>query len=533
MKMLGYYLLHTTLNSLKKLFKTWFLILILACLLLGGLIGVGVAALVDDEGEQQEEVLPPEEEIDPETALEIVELAAGGITLLVFFLGIMMADKSMVSIFKPADVPILFTSPLKPQSVLMFRLITGLGAALIGGLYMLFQLPNLVLNLGLGLRAALGLLAVWVLAIAFEKLLQMLLSVISFNHEGFRKLLRPMAWGLILVPAVAFYLFLQKSGLEPFQAVLTFFNHPLSRFIPFWGWIKGFAAFLARGEYGRMCLCLAALIVSAPLLVFLIWRVKVDFYEEAMAKTEETAELLRAQQEQRTGKRKKDRAETIRRDGFHRGQGASVFFWRPMYNRFRFARFGFLTKTMITYLLVSAAASAVLRFGVETELFAPLPLALGICVFYRALGDPLQSDIRMDFFITVPEDPHMKLLCSLAAGIADAALDLIPAMLLGALLMKAPFHEALLWLLLILSVDLYAVCVGVFIDLSISVQGLSMAKSVVEILFVYFGLLPDIVLVVLGFVTGHLTLMLLLAGVFNILLSAVFFAISPLFLGRR
>ena len=70
---------------------------------------------------------------------------------------------------------LLFPSPMKPQSVLMFRLATQLGTALIATIYIVFQLPNLMLNLGLSGWGAAAILITWFSAIFIGKLLHVLL----------------------------------------------------------------------------------------------------------------------------------------------------------------------------------------------------------------------------------------------------------------------------------------------------------------------------------------------------------------------
>ena len=45
MKLFLYYALHTFKNQLKKLFKTWVLVFIVLCALIGGLIGFFAATL--------------------------------------------------------------------------------------------------------------------------------------------------------------------------------------------------------------------------------------------------------------------------------------------------------------------------------------------------------------------------------------------------------------------------------------------------------------------------------------------------------
>ena len=134
MRLFGYYALHSFVNQLKKLCKTWVLVFFLVCMVIGGLIGFGAAMLEDTVEENaaasaqtQEVPVSEEEEASlPISASGLIELIAGGAILALFFFEAVSADKNGSKIFLPADVNLLFPSPMKPQSVLRFRLAMNL-----------------------------------------------------------------------------------------------------------------------------------------------------------------------------------------------------------------------------------------------------------------------------------------------------------------------------------------------------------------------------------------------------------------------
>ena len=176
MRLFFYYTFHTFINTIKKVLKTWVAVM-LACLVVGVLIGLGISAISpksdkdkdkkDTEvsvvvGEDGETVVSPDgtEETSAKkhklpgfltergkTANDLVGLIISAVFFLTLAMNISNA-KSSGKIFKPADVPMLFASPMKPQSVLMFRLIGTPAMSLFLSIYMLFQLPNLIYNAG-------------------------------------------------------------------------------------------------------------------------------------------------------------------------------------------------------------------------------------------------------------------------------------------------------------------------------------------------------------------------------------------------
>lgn len=548
MRLFSYYALHAFKNQMKKLFKTWVLIFFLVCVLVGvvaGVIAGGISNAVEDKSRETITQTEIEEEAEEETFFEAVgvetndfiELLAGGIMIVLFVIMALGADKSGSKIFLPADVNLLFASPMKPQSVLMFRLATSLGMSILCSFYLLFQLPNLILNAGMSPWAALALIVAWCLTVVLGTLIQVLLYTLSSVYPAVKRFLRVGIYGLLVFLAAGYGIVLKNNGGDFLLAAAAFFNGKITRYIPIWGWLKGFCGFAMEGNAGAALLSLAAVFLSGVLLVYGIWQIKADFYEDAMAKSEETAQLLeRAQAEKSTGiviTRKKDRSEKLQRDGMKHGNGANVFFYKAMYNRFRFAHFGFLTKTMEFYFVAVIAVAVICRFAVGTSSIVPMVLTLAGLSFFRSLGNPLEQDTGMDYFLMIPESTWKKLFWSLMGGTANCLLDLLLPVIIGALLFGANPLSALLWVPFIVSIDFYATCVGAFIGVSVPVAAGKSIKQIVQVMFVYFGLLPDIGVLALGIGLGHTAAAVAAAAALNVGLGLLFFALSPLFLDPK
>jgi len=545
MRLFGYYALHSFLNQVKKICKTWVLVFILVCALFGGLIGYG-AARIATAAEQQEahaaetgDAAPEEEkpsylEAQGIDAMAMVELVAGFAILGLLTYEALSADRNGSKIFLPADVPLLFASPMKPQSVLMFRLMTQLGMAVFLAFYLMLQIPNL-LNAGLTFWGAIAAIVTFCLTTVVGKFLQVLLYLLCSAHPRFKDNLRRIIYALLGLTLAGYLVFWKACGGDWLSAAIGFFCAPGSRFVPLWGWLKGFFLFAAEGNVGGMLLCLFLVAAAILLLIWANSRVKADFYEDAMAKSEETAELLASAQRQQEGgvglrKRKKDRSEKLRRDTMRHGQGANVFFFKSLYNRFRFAHLGVFTKTTETYLAATLGVWALCRFVWDTDAGLPIVLSLAGLAFFRALGNPLEEDTKMGFFILIPESMWAKLMYSLLGGTVNCMLDALSALIVAVALTGMNPLLALCWLFFIASVDFYATTVGVFIALSVPVSAGKTVKQLVQIMFVYFGLLPDIAIMAIGIVMGYTAAAAVGAAVLNVLLGLIFFSISPLFL---
>jgi membrane protease YdiL (CAAX protease family) len=547
MSLFAYYAWHSFKNQLKKLFKTWVLIFLLVCMLIGGLIGGGIATLENIAEDQNpgteieditEDPVDVPEIIIPEgesRVADITELIAGLAALGLMLLFIKGADKNGAAIFLPADVALLFTSPMKPQAVLAFRTMCTIGLVLLTSVYMLFQIPNLVINVGLSIWQALSILLAWFFVFLFGQLIKIFLYTLCSTKLYLKKYITPGILGIIGIAGIGYIVFHVLHDMSPLESAVAFFNSPVSRYIPIWGWTKGIVGASFDNSLSSALIFTGLNILAASLIVGITWRIKADFYEDAMAKSEETAAILRDAQERGSlagRSRKKDRSEKLLRDAFNKGQGASVFYYKSMYNRRRFAIAAVFTKTSITYIAVAVLISVLfLRVFTGSEYGQiAVVMALGVMVFYRTLGNPLESDTKSQYFALIPEPIGKKVFYSLLGSCVNSILDVIPALLVSTLMLRASFINAIAWILFLVSIDAYATIVGTFIALSVPTSAGTNIKQVVQIMFIYFGLLPDIAVMAVGFVMGSLFTAALICVAINLALFGVFFALTTNFI---
>lgn len=340
-----------------------------------------------------------------------------------------------------------------------------------------------------------------------------------------------------LFALVGLYLSVLKAdGGRPVQSAVKFLSGPDTRWVPVWGWLKGLVTSAANGQL-LPCLVYAVLLIAGVILMLaLIRRMHADFYEDAMAKSEQTAAMMEEMQQGRAfvlRKKRKDRTDRLQRDGLNKGNGADIFFWKTMYNRYRFAHLHFFTKTSETYLAVSAAAAILgRRAAPEYSVYIPF-LALAAFVFFRSLESSMEKDLRSHYFLLVPEKTWKKLFWAELGGLAECLLDLIPGMILAAFLTGASPAVLCEVLLLIMSLYYYSMNVSAFLDSTIPLHLGAVVKQIIQVMFVYFGLLPDVLVLVLGF-TGTvkaltLTGSLLLAAAINLVIGMVFMLMIPAF----
>lgn len=539
MKLFLYYAFHSVKNQIKKLCRSWFIIFLICCILFGAIIGIGAGLIaehfsgeddlpVEEEPGEIEEI----EEIDGELVKKILCMAVCAITLVVFFFNFAMADKSGATVFTMPDVNLLFAAPMKPQSVLLFKLMNQILLMVAASVYLAFQIPNLVVNAGLDALTVVSIFAAWIFILIYGKLINVLVFTVTSTKTNLKKFIRPSAYTFLAVLALSFLAFYKTGSNTLPDAALSFFGSTATRYVPVYGWIKGLVMWSVEGNILMLAVSAVLLVLGVIVLSFRIWRIKADFYEEAMAKSQETAEILNAAAEGGTAKRKKDRSDNLSRDRLNYGSGANMFFFKSLYNRFRFAHFKFFTKTSETYLVISVGAVLVAKLAKLDIDF--LWIGIGFCalVFFRSLGNPMAQDMAKDYFVTVPASSHAKVFWSLAAGTLDCALDLLPAFIVSAIFLRANILTVISLFFLCIAVDFYASNVMLFIELSLPSSLALQVKQAISIMFIYFGLIPIAAVIIAGLVLDMISLFLVVAALVALGIGVVFFAFSPVLLER-
>ena len=566
MRLFLYYASHSLLNTIKKVMKTW-VAFILIVIVFGTVVGLvtslftknsksgkdtpdtAVTTVVDGEEGQGEE-LTLEDAADGSfakskigqmmkkyniTKEQIVDLAISAVFLLVLATNILNAQNSS-KIFLPADVPMLFSSPMRPQSVLMFRLLCTLGTSLIVSLFMLFQIPNLTINAGLSLWGAVSLVIVYAMILVFSTLVQVIFYTITSRMKtgtGNIKTFLAVVYGAVFL---GFAAFTAISKLSLVEGLFAYFASAKTHWVPFWGWLRGISYYACIGDMTMSMIYLGLFVVACAVLVLIIWKLKADFYEDAMFAAEHKAEQLESAKKAAKGgvaTREKERKASLDREGFHYGSGANVFLYKAVFNRFRFAKLRIFSTTMIVYTIVAGVVAWFARGYSHGDAFFIPAAVLGVMAFYRTMGDPIREDTSKDFFMLIPETHHKKLMYSILGSLSVTAIDLVLPMVVAAIMLKANPLNVLVWFAFVLSISFFATVIGTLISLSLPKDQAQTISVVVQMIFLYFGLTPSAMALIIGILVGHVLTAVAVGCAINVLIGFLVSLILPSVLGRK
>lgn len=555
MRLWGYYALHTFINTIKKIFKSKVMIVILCSFLIGGVIGgsVGfISSLVEDQAQTESSVSKDDKTNDPaqmeedfmtahaDAIRESIPAATMILLLVVVLWGIYGGSKKGSDFFLMADANILFAAPLKAQTVLMFRLSFQMLALLTFTFYLIFQVPSMKLILGLDNFAIVAIFLAWGMLLFMSKLMSVFTYTLTATYEHLKKYVVPFVFavGLLVVAATgAVYI---STGNDYMATLRLTYGADWSNYIPVFGWYKAMVMNAINGHVfaslGYMALNLVFLIA----LVWGIWHIKADFYEDALAGAQKRDDMTKAALEGRninkdkkqSAKRTQKLEHKVRKSYELKGWGASVFLHKSILNRRRFSKFGFVTNTLLLYLAIGGLGAAFMAYKTDLREISVVGLIMALTLFFRNFGNPIEIESSHNWLFLVPEDPYKKVLYAILAGSVDCVLDLLPGIVVATVILRGNPLMALLWLATLVSMDFMFSCFGLLLQAILPSGAMDVVKSMLQMMLRAF----IIVVIAIAFAIGTVLQGLALGAVFcmftSLAVGTICFIVYPSLLHR-
>lgn len=555
MRLWGYYALHTFINTIKKIFKSKVMIVILCSFLIGGVIGgsVGfISSLVEDQAQTESSVSKDDKTNDPaqmeedfmtvhaDAIRESIPAATMILLLVVVLWGIYGGSKKGSDFFLMADANILFAAPLKAQTVLMFRLSFQILALLFFTFYLIFQVPSMKLILGLDNFAIVAIFLAWGMLLFMSKLMSVFTYTLTATYEHLKKYVVPFVFavGLLVVAATgAVYI---STGSDYMATLRLTYGADWSNYIPVFGWYKAMVMNAINGHVLASLGYMARNLVFLIALVWGIWHIKADFYEDALAGAQKRDDMTKAALEGRninkdkkqSAKRAQKLEHKVRKSYELKGWGASVFLHKSILNRRRFSKFGFVTNTLLLYLAIGGLGAAFMAYKTDLREISVIGLIMALTLFFRNFGNPIEIESSHNWLFLVPEDPYKKVLYAILAGSVDCVLDLLPGIVVATVILRGNPLMALLWLATLVSMDFMFSCFGLLLQAILPSSAMDVVKSMLQMMLRAF----IIVVIAIAFAIGTVLQGLALGAVFcmfaSLAVGTICFIVYPSLLHR-
>lgn len=603
MKLWGYYAFHTFINSVKKMFRSTFII-VLACIIgvtilfgvAGGVIGWAVADnmiteyaydengnyvgeelgkydedgnyiededaylydkngsyvgradgeydkygnYIDDGGYDEdgsyvgadgeynangERINGELTDEDKAAAYAFVEFGVEALFIIFIFIGMYGGQKNGNEMFLLADVNFLFTAPKKPQTVMVFRLSFQMLTLLLISLYMVFQIPNMMINLGLSVGAVVALLIAWAMILVWSQLISVFIYTLRSIFPKLQRLVIPLMFVIAAVFIVPGLISFVNHDNDFVYAVQHVYCAKWTWYIPFIGWLKAVVMSAIAGNAVTAVIYGALFVVCSVIIFWAIWKVDADFYEDAMegAKIREVKlENQKAGKSQNAGL-KKNKEKKAHHEAVLKGSGASAFFTKQVYIRRRFAYGGLVTKTMLIYTATVLAVSLLFTQVIGYDGFIIPAITIMIIIYINNVGNPIAQETSKNWLFLVPDNAYRKVFYAIASVSYNTAIDILPAVIIGAVLSDDGILMVVLSYITMLSIDFMLSTTGLFLEAMLPTDSLDTVKSTIQVMLKMIILVVLVIVFAVGMILGGYILALV---VNTILCLAVGIAIA-------
>lgn len=230
---------------------------------------------------------------------QLFRAIAMGASILIYYFGLRQGIEKGSSMFRAADVSLVFTGPFRPNDVLLYGLLRQLGGVALAIFIAFFQIPNLKNNFPLQPYGSLILvLTVGLAALSFP-IYGMLVYAFTSKSARRRRLANGVLNGLLAVLVVGFlYNLAQQRQLLP-AAYATLGGQAMSWF-PLVGWMGNIFSGAVEGTGPAFWISLALTLATTAGAMVALYRLNLDYYEEVLVATDYREAVLAAKREGRS-----------------------------------------------------------------------------------------------------------------------------------------------------------------------------------------------------------------------------------------
>lgn len=190
--------------------------------------------------------------------------------------------------YSMSDVNLIFTSPIKPQNVLLYGFIKEISFAFAMSFVIIWQIPNLAnqfkfVKYGIGVFVIITVL--FLISISFTSLLMYGIFVkFSKEKKAFTKFLKILY--VILIALLTSNIYINSNG-SYFSYTMKIFNMNFWSYIPIVGWARDAINQCVLGFNSSIYLYVFLLLLTDILFCFILYKINIDFYEDTLTSAEQ------------------------------------------------------------------------------------------------------------------------------------------------------------------------------------------------------------------------------------------------------
>lgn len=424
------------------------------------------------------------------------------------------------SLFRMADVNFLFPSPIKPQKILIYGFIKQIFASFTFVLIVLFQMPNIYMNFPVQNYAGIIIAGNMLILSIFCGILSIFIYAIGSLKEKNKGIIKKILYVLAILLGIGAIYYIVKSQ-DLIIGISKYLNLPLFKYLPVIGWLLNI---FNSGIYGinSMTLIYIMLIVFiSGLLMFIIYKLDLDYYEDTLTSTESKEELLTQAKEGKAkyrGKIRKTKYE-IKYNG-----GGAILSRQVLETRKK----GLLFLDVST-LIMSAVAFGYAYFSRKGDMIALLYMLTYMNLIFL-FSSSWDMELKNHYIFLIPESSSKKVFFASALEILKSFVNGLIIFIISSIIFRESMILGIIMAITYTSFTALILYAGLITRRILSGNGNFLVKRFLRFLITVVFLLPGIVL---SFIFGsRINLYIgnygeyLILILYNILVSILFIFLS-------
>lgn len=330
------------------------------------------------------------------------------------------------SLFTMPDVGLLFVAPISSKKILMYGLISSLGKALFGSIFIFYQVGNLKTNFGYGFLEILSLFIIFTLMTLFCQLISIGIYIFSNGNQTRKNLVKSILYAFLGIIILVTLLLQRQSQVSILEAALRVISSRWFGFIPVAGWSTMLFIGIVKNSIISVVLSLLLYGLTGALVIYLLTVGKADYYEDVLLSTEVTYQTRQAAKEGRNIPRASNKKIKVKSNepGIDKGRGAMTFFYKHMLELRRKSRFVYLDSfTMFAIIgLGIAGYNFKTKNAPEEVYYITLSVAVYLQFFLTIMGK-LKIELQKPYIYLIPESPMKKLFAASLTSLVKPFVD--------------------------------------------------------------------------------------------------------------
>ena len=329
------------------------------------------------------------------------------------------------SFFTLSDVHLLFPSPIKPKTILLYGMAKQVGTSFLMCIFIAFQGANLR-NLGIDVS---GMVLIY-FGLFFTLLMSSLTTSVIYSYTN-GSVVRKKITQVVLYASIFIIMgFIAKEhsvANDILNSALSTVNSSVFDFVPIYGWAKGLMSALYFGNYTTAIIWGAVIIVYSIVMYILIARSNGEFYEDAISGAQRKAELKAIQRANGSnmGGLSLKKKFKIKAQGISSGRGTGTIFFKQILEQRRKGIAFVDATTLIMGIVVVGVSLATKSLNNNTvSLLFSFGIA-GYMALFLNMSGPWVNEMKKPFIYLIPGSNFKKLflasISSILKGLADAA----------------------------------------------------------------------------------------------------------------